>query len=48
MTSSFRQVIAYAHEPTYLMFLALIPLCFGSIFWGYFTKDMFIGLGTDF
>ncbi len=48
VTSAYKEVLKGAHEPTYLMFIALIPLAFGSIFWGYLTKDMFIGLGTDF
>lgn len=30
------------------MAFPLIVLCFGSVFLGYLTKDMFIGLGTPF
>ena len=30
------------------MIIPLIILAFGSIFIGYITKDMFIGLGTNF
>jgi NADH-ubiquinone oxidoreductase chain 5 len=30
------------------MGIPLIVLAFGSIFWGYLTKDLIIGLGTDF
>lgn len=36
------------HESSILMSLALIILSIGSLFIGYFTKDLFIGLGTDF
>jgi len=35
------------HElPFLLMGLPLLLLCFGSIFLGYLSKDMFIGLGS--
>lgn len=37
-----------AHEPVFFMLIPLFILAFGSIFIGYITKDMFIGLGTDF
>ncbi len=32
MTSAYKEILKHAHEPTYLMFIALIPLAFGSIF----------------
>ena len=37
-----------AHEGDIFMSLPLIILAFFSIFFGYFTKDIFIGLGTNF
>lgn len=37
-----------AHEGDIYMSLPLIILAFFSIFFGYFTKDIFIGLGTNF
>lgn len=37
-----------AHEPVFYMLIPLFILAFGSIFIGYITKDMFIGVGTDF
>lgn len=37
-----------AHEPVFYMLIPLFILGFGSIFIGYITKDMFIGLGTNF
>ena len=36
------------HELPFIMAFPLIVLCFGSVFLGYLTKDMFIGLGTSF
>lgn len=47
-TNSYKQVISHAHEGTYVMIMPLIILGFFSIFIGYITKDLFIGLGTDF
>ena len=37
-----------AHEGDIYMILPLIFLAFFSIFFGYMTKDIFIGLGSDF
>lgn len=37
-----------AHEPNAIMSIPLILLAFGSLFVGYVTKDMIIGLGTPF
>ena len=37
-----------AHEPVFFMLIPLFVLGFGSIFIGYLTRDMFIGLGTNF
>lgn len=47
-TNTFIQVISNVHEASLIMTIPLIILCFGSIFFGYFFKDMFIGLGTSF
>ena len=38
----------YAHEGDIYMSLPLIILAIFSIFFGYITKDIFIGLGSDF
>jgi len=43
-----RENIFMAHEPGYKMLLPLCLLCFFSIFIGFFTKDLFIGFGTNF
>jgi NADH-ubiquinone oxidoreductase chain 5 len=47
-TNAFKNVIKNAHDAPFKMSLPLFFLSFGSIFVGYFSKDMFIGLGTDF
>ena len=47
-TNSYKTTVQYAHEPGWAMSLPLIILCIGSIFIGYLTKDMIIGLGTSF
>ena len=38
----------HAHDSPLPMALPLLVLAFGSIFAGYLTKDMLIGVGTDF
>jgi len=38
----------HAHESDMIMSIPLIILAIFSIFFGYLTKDIFIGLGTDF
>ena len=43
-----KSVISTAHEPGFVMILPLILLVLGSIFIGFISKDMFIGLGTSF
>ena len=43
-----KSVIGHAHEVPLTMGIPLILLSFGSIFWGYLTREMIIGLGTDF
>lgn len=47
-TNGFKRIILKAHESSLLMCISLFVLSLGSIFIGYFTKDMFIGLGTNF
>lgn len=47
-TNSYIQVINNIHEAPFLMAFPLVVLCFGSIFFGFFFKDLVIGLGTDF
>ena len=45
---SFRQHINQVHELPFNMAFALLVLSIGSIFFGYFAKELFIGLGTNF
>lgn len=47
-TSAHKGVIKNAHDPDLTMCLPLAILAFGSIFVGYFAKDMMVGLGTNF
>lgn len=47
-TNAFKQSVIHAHEPQICMSLPLILLAFGSLFIGYLTKDMIIGLGSSF
>lgn len=47
-SNSQQQILKGAHEPSFFMLFPLVLLAFGSIFIGYITKDMFIGLGTNF
>nr|BDN85835.1 NADH dehydrogenase subunit 5 [Microheliella maris] len=47
-TNGYRQYISSVHESPILMSLPLGILAIGSIFVGYLTKDMIIGLGTNF
>lgn len=46
--NSYKVVIEHIHGTEFPMLFALIVLSFGSIFVGYITKDMFVGLGSDF
>jgi NADH-ubiquinone oxidoreductase chain 5 len=43
-----KEILKHAHEPSLYMMTPLMILAIGSIFIGYFTKDMFIGLGSNF
>jgi proton-translocating NADH-quinone oxidoreductase chain L len=47
-TNSFKYVIINAHDAGFSMSFPLGILAFGSIFIGYLSKDMLIGLGTDY
>nr|YP_010377279.1 NADH dehydrogenase subunit 5 [Odontella aurita]QYB22928.1 NADH dehydrogenase subunit 5 [Odontella aurita] len=46
--NGFRTVICKAYDSSYQICFALGVLTIPSIFAGYYTKDMIIGLGTDF
>jgi NADH-ubiquinone oxidoreductase chain 5 len=47
-TNAYKQSIQGAHDLPKIMGYPLIVLVFGSIFIGYLTKDMIIGVGTHF
>jgi NADH-quinone oxidoreductase subunit L len=40
-------IIKHAHESPLIMLIPLLLLCIGSIFVGFFAKDLFIGMGVD-
>ncbi len=46
-TNSFKSIIINAHDAPIRMSLPLFFLSIGSIFIGYLSRDLFIGLGTD-
>ena len=46
--NGYRTVIGFAHETFSNIFIALCFLAVPSIFVGYFTKDMIVGVGSDF
>jgi len=46
--NGFRSVICYAYDSSYYICTALGVLAVPSIFIGFYTKDMVVGLGTDF
>jgi proton-translocating NADH-quinone oxidoreductase chain L len=46
--NTYRKSIFNIHELPYKMAFALAVLSLGSIFLGYFAKDLLVGLGTDF
>lgn len=46
--NGFRTVICYASDSSYFICIALGILAIPSIFIGFYTKDMVVGLGTDF
>lgn len=47
-SNSFKKRVVGAHEPQIFMSLPLIVLAVGSLFVGFFTKEMIIGLGSPF
>ena len=46
--NSYKNIIKKVHDVPFEMGLPLGILSFGSIFIGYLTKDMFVGLGSNF
>lgn len=48
MSNSYKNIIKHVHEGSYLIIVPLLILCFFSIFVGFITKDLFIGLGSNF
>jgi len=46
--NGYRRIFEGAHDAPLPMAIPLIVLSFGSIFIGWFTKEMFIGVGTPF
>jgi len=46
--SGYKNYFSGAHEPGIFMLIPLLVLGVGSIFVGYFGKEMFVGLGTTF
>ena len=47
-TNSYKKLILMVHESPFRMSFPLFLLAFGSLFIGYLSKDMFIGLGNTF
>lgn len=47
-TNSFKKIFVNVHESSFFICFPLFILSLGSIFIGYLTKDMFIGLGSNF
>jgi len=47
-TNAYKKVMEGAHDAPFAMAFPLFILSIGSIFIGYCTKDMIIGVGTDF
>nr|YP_010508049.1 NADH dehydrogenase subunit 5 [Phytophthora gonapodyides]UXG56390.1 NADH dehydrogenase subunit 5 [Phytophthora gonapodyides] len=47
-TNAYKNIIKNAHDVPLEMGIPLGLLAFGSIFIGYISKDMFVGLGSDF
>jgi len=46
--NGYRAVICYAYDSSYFICFALGTLAIPSIFIGFYTKDMLVGLGSDF
>jgi NADH-ubiquinone oxidoreductase chain 5 len=47
-TNSYKSYIAHTHEANLILGLPLALLAIGSLFVGYLTKDMIVGLGSAF
>ena len=43
-----KTIVIFASDSSYVICLTLICLAFPSLFIGFFTKEIFVGLGTDF
>ena len=43
-----KTVVIFASDSSYVICVTLICLAFPSLFIGFFTKEIFVGLGTDF
>jgi NADH-ubiquinone oxidoreductase chain 5 len=43
-----RVIYSISHDAPFFMFIPLFILSFGSIFIGYISRDLFIGLGSSF
>ncbi len=46
--NGYKSVITYAYDSSYQICISLAILSIPSVFIGFYTKDMIIGLGTDF
>jgi NADH-ubiquinone oxidoreductase chain 5 len=46
-TNSTKVFISHVHESDFFMLIPLFILAFGSIFFGFVAKDVFLGLGVD-
>jgi NADH-ubiquinone oxidoreductase chain 5 len=46
--NGYKSVIGFAHETFSYIFIALCLLAIPSIFVGFYTKDMIVGVGSDF
>lgn len=46
--NGYKSIIIFAHETFYTIFFALCCLTIPSIFIGFLTKDLIVGVGTDF
>lgn len=45
--NGYRVVYEHLHENSIIICIPLYILAIGSIFWGYFSQDLVVGLGTD-
>ncbi len=47
-TNNLKKFYTYAHEASFTTYITLIVLSIGSVFLGFFSKELFIGLGSNF